>query len=717
MIKLAETAGFCFGVDRAVNLVYSLVEKGEKVCTLGPIIHNRQLVDDLAGRGVKIIDDISECPDGYTVVIRTHGVEKEVIDKAERTNVKFINATCPFVRKIHKIVSEQPDDTVTLIAGDENHPEVMGIRSYCRGDSYVFKNEDELQKIVKKLQKNDEKAVICVSQTTFSLKEWKKSEKILKKLYTNCKIYSTICNATADRQEEAAELSKQADAMIVIGGRHSSNTCKLRDVCKANADTFLIETADELKGINLSAYKSIGVTAGASTPSVIIKEVLKTMSEEKIEKEVEVAATAAETAETADKAAEAAVEVSADGEATFEEMLEESFREDENSKVVTGTVVNITPTEVFVDVEGRKQTGVIALDDLSAQPINDPSEAVSIGDKLSLVIMKTDDNEGVLKLSKKLVDAFKGWEDIVNAKENDDILEGTVSAVVKGGVVAVAKGIRVFIPASQTGVPRNQELDILKGTTARFKIIDLNSARRRAVGSIKVVANEEKKAQQEALWATLEEGQKREGVVKSLTSYGAFVDIGGMDGMIHISELSWNRIKHPSEVVKVGDTVEVTVKKLDPETKKISLGFKKLEDNPWEILRRDYPVGTDVDAKVVGIASFGAFANIIPGIDGLVHISQISWERIKTPGDVLKVGDEIKARITEIDFDKKRVSLSIKELLPKPEENEVVPILADAADDEPAEEATEEAVEAPVEEAAKEAVEAPAEEAATEAAE
>ena len=677
-VNLAKTAGFCFGVDRAVNLVYDLLQKGEKVCTLGPIIHNQQLVDDLKSKGVKIIDDVCDCPKGYTVVIRTHGVEKEVIDKAEGSNINFINATCPFVLKIHKIVSEQPDGTVTLIAGDENHPEVLGIRSYCKGESFVFKNEDELQMILENLQNSAEKSVICVSQTTFSLKEWKKCEKIIKKLYTNCKIYSTICNATADRQEEAALLSKKADAMIVIGGRHSSNTCKLRDVCKSNADTFLIETAQELKNIDLSKYSYVGVTAGASTPSVIIKEVLKTMSEEKIEKEVEVAATAAETAETADKAAKAAVKASADGEATFEEMLEESFREDENSKVVTGTVVNITPTEVFVDVDGRKQTGVIALDDLSAEPISNPSQAVSIGDKLSLVIMKTDDSEGVLKLSKKLVDAFQGWEEIVKAKENDEILEGVVSAVVKGGVVAVTNGSRVFIPASQTGVPRNQELDVLKGTTVRFRIIDIYPARRRAVGSIKVVANEERKAQQDALWATLEEGQKLTGTVKSLTSYGAFVDIGGMDGMIHISELSWNRIKHPSEVVNVGDTVEVTIKKLDPETRKISLGFKKLEDNPWEILKRDYPVGTDCKAKIVGLASFGAFANILPGIDGLIHISQISWERINTPADVLKVGDEVDVRITEVDFDKKRVSLSMKELLPKPNADEAE---ADDADD------------------------------------
>lgn len=678
MVKLAKTAGFCFGVDRAVNLVYDLVEKGEKVCTLGPIIHNSQLVSDLESRGVKIIDNISECPEGYTVVIRTHGVEKSIIDEAVEGNIRYIDATCPFVSKIHRIVSEQPKDTVTLIAGDENHPEVMGIRSYCKGKSFVFKNEQELGLVLKNNNLSDENSLICVSQTTFSLKEWKKCEKILKKLYTNCKIYSTICNATADRQDEADNLSKECDAMLVIGGRHSSNTCKLRDVCNAHADTFLIETSAELEQIDLSKYKVIGVTAGASTPSVIIKEVLKSMSEEIIEKEVEATDVVVETADTADKATEPAVKASADGEATFEEMLEQSFREDENSKVVKGTVVNITPTEVFVDVEGRKQTGVIAFEDLSSAPINNPEDAVSIGDVLDLVIMKTDDSEGVLKLSKKLVDQFKGWEDIVAAKESQEVLEGTVVSVVKGGVIVVAKGSRVFVPASLTGVPRGQELDILKNTTARFRVIDINESRRRAVGSIKTVAYEERKAQQEALWASLEEGQVINGTVKSLTSYGAFVDIGGMDGMIHISELSWNRIKHPSEVVNVGDAVEVTIKKLDDENKKISLGFKKLEDNPWEILKRDYPVGTDCKGKIVSIASFGAFANIIPGIDGLIHISQISWERVNTPADVLSVGDEVDVRIIDIDFDKKRVSLSMKERIEKPEET--IAILADDAE-------------------------------------
>ena len=689
-IILAKTAGFCFGVDRAVNLVYDLVNEGKKVCTLGPIIHNAQLVADLESKGVKIIDDISEAPQGYTVVVRTHGVEKNVLDELENKNIDFVNATCPFVTKIHNIVKKQDENTVVLIAGDKNHPEVLGIKSYCKGPSFVFKDEKELEIIIQDNDIGQKNSVICVAQTTFSLNEQKKCKKIFKKLCTNCKIFDTICNATSDRQNEAEELSKKSDAMIVVGGRHSSNTCKLRDTGEANCPTFLIETADELSSLDLSTYNVIGVTAGASTPSVIIKEVLKSMSEEIKEKEVEttsaVTEEVVETAENADKATKPAVKASADGEASFEELLNESFKENENSKVVTGTVVRITPTEVFVDVPGRKQTGVVAFDDLSSDNISKCEDVVSVGDEIQLVIMKTDDQDGVLKLSKRLFDAVKGWEDIVAAKEADEILEGQVTAVIRGGVLVSAKGTRVFVPASLTGVPRNQDLSVLKDTTVKFKIIDINPSRRRAVGSIKVVTDAERKEKQEALWATLKEGDKVKGTVKSLTSYGAFVDLGGIDGMIHISELSWSRIKHPSEVVNVGDVVEVTIKSLDEETKKISLGFKNIEDNPWEILKRDYPVGSVVDAKIVSFATFGAFANILPTVDGLIHISQISWDRIKTPQDVLKVGDVVKAKIIDIDFDKKRVSLSMKELLDKPESAEETAPEAEEA----AEEATEE---------------------------
>ena len=725
-IKLAKTAGFCFGVNRAVELVYEMLDNSEKVCTLGPIIHNAQLVGDLESRGVKIIENPAECENGYKLVIRTHGVEKQIIDELEKNSINYVNATCPFVTKIHNIVKKQGENTTVLIAGDSNHPEVLGIASYCNGNYYVFRNEAELLKIIQDNSFVEKCDCICVCQTTFSKKEWEKCEKIIKKVCTNCQIFDTICNATSERQNEAAEISQASDAMIVIGGRHSSNTCKLKEVCSENCPSFLIETADELKEINLDAYDVVGVTAGASTPSVIIKEVLKSMSEEIKEKEVEttsaVTEEVVETAETAETAENTpAVEASADGEASFEELLNESFKESDNSKVVKGTVVGITPTEVYVDVPGRKQTGVVAADDLSAEPVAKCEDVVAIGDEIDLVIMKTDDQDGVLKLSKRLFDATKGWDDIVAAKEADEILEGTVTQIIRGGVLVTTKGTRVFVPASLTGLPRNQELDVLKGCEVQFKIIDVNPSRRRAVGSIKVVSDAKRKAEQEEAWAKLEEGMKLEGTVKSLTSYGAFVDLGGIDGMIHISELSWSRIKHPSEVVNVGDVVEVTIKKLDEETKKISLGFRKIEDNPWEILKRDYPVGSVVDAKIVSFATFGAFANILPTVDGLIHISQISWERIKTPQDVLKVGDVVQAKIIDIDFDKKRVSLSIKELLEKPEETEVIPELAveeaPVAEETPAEEAP--AEEAPAVEEAPAAVEeaAPVEEAPAEATE
>lgn len=691
-IKLAKTAGFCFGVNRAVNLVYKLVEDGEKVCTLGPIIHNQQLVEDLKSKGVNDISSPDACADGYKIVIRTHGIEKETLSDISNRGLEYIDATCPFVLKIHRIVSDAEQGTVTLIAGDSNHPEVKGIRSFCVGSSHVFKNHEELAEIIDKYKIASEKTVICVSQTTFSTEEWKKCEKILKKVCTNCKIFDTICSATSERQAEALALAKECDAMLVIGGRHSSNTCKLKDVCSEYAPTFLIETAAELADMDFSRFNVVGVTAGASTPSVIIKEVLKTMSEEIKEKEVEATENVAETAEAADKAVKAAVEASADGE-TFAEMLEQSFSENDTGKIVKGVVENITPTEVFVDVPGRKQTGVIAREDLSAEPFDKCEDVVSKGDVLDLIILKTNDQDGVLKLSKKLTDSFKGWEDIVKAKENDEVLEGYITAVVRGGVLATVKGTRVFIPASLSGVPKNEELSVLKGTTARFKIIDINEQRRRAVGSIRAVLSEERKKAREEAWAKLEEGMKLTGTVKSLTNYGAFVDIGGIDGMIHISELSWTRIKHPSEVVNVGDQVEVYIKALDQEKKKISLGFKKVEDNPWEILKRDYPVDTVINnAKIVGVTAFGAFATVIPGIEGLIHISEISWNRIKTPADVLKVGDEVNVVITNIDFDKKRVSLSMKQLIERPEEG--IPELQ--SDDEAAEEA-----EAPAEETAE----------------
>lgn len=640
-ITVAKTAGFCFGVSRAVNIVEKLLDEGRSVYTLGPIIHNPQMVASLAERGVRIAENPEDAGKGSTLVIRSHGVSKDVMDRIRDLEADYKDATCPFVLKIHKIVAEHSAaGEIILIAGDENHPEVQGIIGYCTGEYHTFLNSAELEKMSDKILSWNNKTVCVVAQTTFDIKEWKISLKYLKNLYKNVKIFDTICSATSDRQSEAEKLASESDMMIVIGGRHSSNTNKLYHICKNGCrNTYLIESADELPNFAVRQAERIGITAGASTPASIIKEVLVTMSEEIKNPE------------------ESKAE-------NFEELLEESFKNYNTNGRVHGVVVGVTPTEVRVDV-GRKQTGIIPLSELSSDPNAKTEDIVKVGDELDLIIMKTNDQEGTILLSKRLLDAQKGWDDIAEAYENKTVVHGVVTDVIKGGVLALTSGIKVFIPASQATATRGEPLEDLLKKEVDFRIIETTgrNQRRRAVGSIRSVLNDERKKKEEEFWASAEAGKTYTGVVKSLTSYGAFVDIGGIDGMVHISELSWNRIKHPSEVVNVGDTVEVYIKALDQEKGKISLGYKKDEDNPWEILRNQYPVGTAAEVEIVGLTQFGAFAKILPGIDGLIHVSQISNERVEKPEDVLSVGQKVKVKITAIDFDKKRISLSIKALL------------------------------------------------------
>lgn len=679
-ITVADTAGFCFGVNRAVKLVYRLLEEGRRVYTLGPIIHNPQLVEQLAQRGVHIAKDPSDVPPGATLVIRSHGVSLDTIGQAERLRVECADATCPYVAKIHRIVYRAGRaGKPVLIAGDPEHPEVEGIRGHCIAESHVFRNAAELTDLERKYPYLKNNALCVVAQTTFSVSEWENCLKIVKRVYTNASIFDTICNATSERQAEAAALSRNSDLMLIIGGRQSSNTAKLRDVCKQNCETFLIETADEIPVQNVLKADRIGVTAGASTPASIIKEVLETMTEILENKEVE------------------------NESASFEEMLEESLKNFNTDEKVHGVVVGIAPNEIYVDV-GRKQAGFVPLSELSADPNAKTEDLVKIGDEMDLLIMRTNDQEGTIMLSKRRLDAIKGWEDIVAAHEQEAVVTGVVSEVIKGGVIAVTNGVRVFIPASQATASRSDSLEDLLKKEVKFRIIEVNRNRRRAVGSIRSVLKDEKKKLAEQFWAKAEVGQTYTGVVKSLTFYGAFVDLGGIDGMVHISELSWSRIKHPSEVVNVGDTVEVYIKDLDPEKGKISLGYKKTEDNPWEILKRDYPVGSVVDAKIVGITTFGAFANILPGIDGLIHISQIADRRIDKPQDVLSIGDSVKVMITEIDFEKKRISLSIRKLLEQKAE-EQAKAAAESADEVVASTETlaaDQTAEAPAEEASSE---------------
>ena len=655
-ITAAETAGFCFGVARAVDCVEKLIDSGARVCTFGPLIHNPGFIKHLEEKGVYAVNSVEDIPENATLVIRAHGVPREVQAQIEAKAAQTVDGTCPFVKKIHRIVESRSNGcAAVIITGDPAHPEVLGIKSYAKSEVFVINSLDALKKLTTEHAELVQKPVCMVSQTTFSADEFKKCEEFAKKVYTNLEIFDTICNATALRQEEALSLSAKNDMMIVIGGRNSSNTEKLWELCSRHCPSYLIEDVTELSEIKISDVRSIGVTAGASTPSGTIKEVLTTMAEI-----TENISTAAETAGQA----EAAV---TSEDMSFEQALEESLNSMSNDQKVVGTVMRIAPNEIQVDI-GRKQTGYIPIDEYSADPTADPAQELKVGDELNLIIMKTNDAEGTIMLSKRRYDAIRYWDAVVEANQEGTILEGNVVEVISKGLIVYTNGVRIFIPASLSTVPRNGRLEDMLNKTVKFVVIDIDKRRRRAVGSIREAMKSVRKEAQDKFWAEVEEGQKFTGVVKSLTDYGAFVELApGVDGMIHRTELSWKRIKHPSEIVNVGDTVDVYVKALDREKKKISLGYKKTEDNPWEILKRDYPVGSKIKVKIVRMTTFGAFAEIFPKMEGLIHISQIANERIDKPQDVLSIGDEVEVLITDIDFDKKRISLSIKALLPAPE--------------------------------------------------
>ena len=630
-IILAKTAGFCFGVNRAVKLTYELLEQGRPVATLGPLIHNPQVVEDLESKGAITCDSVDDVPDGCEVVIRSHGVGQSVYDKISTRRLAYHDATCPFVTKIHKIAARaDAEGAMLLVAGDAKHPEVQGIVGHTTGKVEVFANLAELEKLLPEL--TQQKSIFAVAQTTFNVQSWETCKEFLKNQCTNAKIFDTICNATWARQQEAEDLSQKCDHMVVIGGHHSSNTQKLLQVAARHTKAINVETADELDKDWLNGARIVGVTAGASTPSSIIEEVLNCMSEEIRD------------------------------DMSFEEMLAASEAKPLYAgKIVKAKVISVSPTECVVGIDGSKHTGIVKLSEMSHDPNAKMEDLVKVDDELDLVVVKTNDQEGVDTLSRVRFEAQKGMKDVSEAAENGTVMEGDVMEANKGGVVVNVKGVRVFVPRSQATMRRDEDYTKLVGQ--HVKLVITECAGRKIVGSINKVTAEENKAKRDEFWKNVEVDKQYTGVVKSLTSYGAFVDIGGVDGLCHISELSWNNIKHPSEVVSVGDTIEVYVKSYDPENQKVSLGYKKEEDNPWEKLKNEYPIGSEFEAPVVSITKFGAFVRILPGIDGLVHISEISNERVNKVSDVLKVGDMVKVKLINVDFDRKRISLSMKACL------------------------------------------------------
>lgn len=638
-VTVAKSAGFCFGVDRAVKMVYGELEKGTRVATLGPIIHNQDVVDDMTAKGARIISSVDELEEGETVVIRSHGVDREVYRQIEAKGNRMLDATCPFVSRIHHIVSEKTKEGYfILIAGDKDHPEVQGIVGHCDQNYLVFKDNVELSDFFENSYKKFGKKLAFVEQTTYNIVVWEKCLNVIPKNDSDIFIADTICSATDARQSDAAELAKSSDIMIVVGGRHSSNTVKLYEVCSRYCKTYHIENSDELHSLNLPDAERIGITAGASTPAYIIKEVQTKMTENEN------------------------LTANMDEDIDFAQALDESFKKIHTGEKVKGTVVAVNNTEAIVDL-GTKHTGYVALDDLTDDSTKKPGDIVSVGDEIDLIVIKVNDAEGTVALSKRKVDEQAGYENILKAKEEGTVLEGVVQHVVNKGVTLTVQGVRIFIPASLTGLPRGAELEQLLKQKVEFIVIEVTEGRKRAVGSIKAVQNAKKAEAQAKFWETAKVGDVFTGKVKSLTSFGAFVDLGGIDGMVHISELSWKRIKHPSEVVSVGDTLEVYIKDLDREANRISLGFKKAEDNPWEIFKANYNVGDVVKATIVSITNFGAFAQIIDGVDGLIHISQIADRKVENVKDVLSVGDVVDVKIIDIDTESKRISISIRALL------------------------------------------------------
>ena len=648
-VTVAKNAGFCFGVKRATDRLEEALENakvGERIYTLGHLIHNEAYNESLRHRGVQAIttEDIptlaqaADAEHRVTVLVRAHGCTKEtseLLATSKQANPFFdwIDCTCPYVKKIHKIAREcDPKEQCFLLIGSATHPEVVGIMSYFDGEKYVFSSPEELESSFCQQASGNlhKKTPVVVAQTTQNLFIWHQTQKIIKKVCTNPIIFDTICRVTEIRQSEARELAARCDFMLVVGGRDSSNTAKLYEICRSFcANTVWIASASELDISLASGHHYIGIVAGASTPSDEIEEVYKTMSEMN---------------------------------ENFEKMLDESACSTLNTgDVVTGTVTHVSDAELQLDL-GTGVTGYIKADQITNDPAFKLTENFKNGDQVEAFVIRVSDVEGVAELSKKRVDADKNWQNIVAACENKEVLEGKVAEAVKGGVVIYCNANRVFVPASQTGVPKDGDLATLVGTTVSFKVIEVKPGKK-AIGSIRVVQREARRAQEAAFWAEIEVGKVYNGTVKSMTSYGAFVDLGGVDGMVHLTELSWKHIKSPAEVVSVGDAITVFVKSFDAEKKRISLGYKTEETNPWNIFKSQYAVGDIASVKIVSMMPFGAFAEIVDGVDGLIHISQIAMQRIAKPADLLEKGQVVDARIIEIDDEKQKVSLSIRSLL------------------------------------------------------
>ncbi len=636
-VIIAKSAGFCFGVKRAVDTVYEQVNNKDdktKVFTFGPIIHNEEVVNDLASKGVDILEDedsldrLSQNKENdvtYKIVIRSHGVGKVVYDKINEAGFELIDATCPFVKKIHNIVDEESKNGKTvIITGDENHPEVQGIIGWCNNEPIIIDSINKATECAEKLQGE----LVLVSQTTFNNRKFKDLVEFFEKKDYNIRVYSTICNATEVRQKDADKLASEVDAMIVIGGKHSSNTQKLYEISKKQCkNTYYIQTLVDLDLTVIESAKRVGITAGASTPNNIIKEVHDSMSE-----------------------------------LSFEELLKQS-EENENKirtgSVVEGKIIGVKPDEIIVDIQ-YKSDGIITRNEYSNTPNLDLTTVAKVGDPITVKVIKTNDGEGQVLLSYKRVAAEKAYEKLEESFNNEEVIKGKVTEVREGGLSVTVDECKVFIPASLVSDTFEKNLDKYMDQEIEFVLTEFNPKKRRVIGNRKKIVSAAKAEASKKLFDSIKVGDVVEGVVKNVTPFGAFVDLGGADGLLHISEMSWGRIDDPKSVVKVGETVKAFIKEINGD--KIALSLKFDDTNPWLNASEKYAIGNVVTGKIARMTAFGAFVELEQGVDALLHVSQISTEHVEKPEDVFKIGQEITAKIVDFKEADKKISLSIKAL-------------------------------------------------------
>jgi len=634
-VKVASKAGFCYGVKRAIEMSKDTVRnRTGPIFSLGPLIHNPQVVAYLSKLGVREINNIGEIKEG-TLIIRSHGVGPDLFNAAQELGLEIVDATCPFVRRTQVVARDlMTKDYQVVIVGDKNHPEVQGILGWANGKAVVVENPWEAS-LVKARGK-----IGVLAQTTQYVENFIAVVETLEKTGSVVQACKTICSATSERQKAAHELACQVDVMIVVGGADSANTRKLASLCRAcGTTTYHIEEAGELEPAWFRGAKAAGLTAGASTPDWIIEEVKNRMSE--IEEQ-----------NGTEEGMKDAVEVKAV----------------RSGEIVTGTVVHVGQDEVMVDV-GAKSEGVIPIRELSCCEVTSIQDIVKVGDQIEVYVLKAEDNEGKLILSKEKADAEKAWVGLEEALDSEQPVEGTVREVVKGGLL-VDIGVRAFLPASLVDRGYVEDLSKYLGQVISSRVIEMNRARKKVILSRKAVLEEDFAKLRQELLTNIEEGQVVKGVVRRLTQFGAFVDIGGVDGLLHISEMSWHRINHPSEVVQVGDEIEVMVLKIDRDNEKISLGLKQVLPNPWDTVEQKYPVGSVVPAKVVRLAPFGAFVQLEPGVEGLVHISHLAERHVAKPDEVVSEGEEVNVKVLSVDPAEKRIRLSIREVYKEKQERE-----------------------------------------------